>query len=194
MSSPKGSLNPTTLFVLAYLLLRQKRSFYELREETGLSPGIISPALAALESAGLVTFGHGTRGRLNVQPTEQATVVLDGQWQKCLDPDVELETALRAAWVGSQMERRTSAGVGTTASFVSAAAQRRTDELKQHRSPGGGWRLLVPELDPDDYPSMRSLARLRRLQYEEIVLTTLARALKEAPGKHLAGAEENRAW
>jgi DNA-binding MarR family transcriptional regulator len=174
MSRTLQGVSSTSLFVLACLELAGKKTLPQLREFTGLSTGILSPSLRALQQAGLVELSSGARGRVNIG-TIGAEAVLTAHWKEYLDQiDLELESVLRLAWVALRMGMRTGEP-HLAVEYVRAAANYRHQQLGIARDQESSFR--VSDLAGGNFSSMRALARLHRLQAEELTLRALERAL-----------------
>jgi DNA-binding MarR family transcriptional regulator len=163
-------LSPTEFLLLAILQNTQLHSLYALREQLGLSPGAIVPALRGLMTRGLVKReSASTRGKKPFSITEAGRLVLQRDYDRALAEaeESDLDSAVRAATalkiVGSPL-----LGV-----FLDSAVRARKDKAQRLRAEAQ--RLGDGNLAPGGlYPWARALATSHQLEAEASAIEEIA--------------------
>lgn len=126
MSDDLSNLGPMGYFLLAVIEYAGLTSLYMLKEEAGLQPGGIRPAVTELERAGLISrAAPGKRRRRDLKLTDEGREVLRDSWKRCLDDHVDAESIVRSAMVGWFME-----GPGFAAIYLEFAGSSRKEKAE----------------------------------------------------------------
>jgi len=96
----RHDLSAMEYFILALVGRMELTSLYAFKEEAGLEPGGIRPALNRLEKGGLLTRTEPReRRRRDMALTPSGYEVLNGSWTKCVRHHAEAESVIRSAFV-----------------------------------------------------------------------------------------------
>lgn len=92
-------------FILALIGKLGLTSLYAFRQEAGLEPGGIRPALRRLERRGFISHAQpGRRMRRALALTPEGRVQLEHSWTRCLRERSDAETVLRVAFLAWVMD------------------------------------------------------------------------------------------
>jgi len=163
------------VFLLAMIAKAEKKTFYALQRDAGLSPGSILAPLKRLEETRLVERGQaGSRQKQEYSVTPAGRQALKVDWEKHLfKTSADAETLLRNAWVASFFNLAAARGFLQGAS-IERKRQMDTEDLKP----------TITGADPArTYQWMKRRLNRARLEAEAKILAEIAEELEAMLGE-----------
>jgi len=166
-------------FILTLIGRLGLTSLYSFKEEAGLEPGSIRPALNRLEEKGLITrMEPGQRRRRNLALTSAGHGVLDSSWMSCVHDHVDAESVMRSTFVAWSQ-----GGPSVAADYLRQIGESRRDKAEQKMNEATY--LERSQTRPlSSYAWMRISQEAHRRKAESEAFLSMSRSIQERFCKH----------